>query len=100
MGWTVTNFIALAIVFSVLAILSSLLRLWARSSTKAKFGVDDILIIPALVSTLAILLIGDQNILIQLQITVLGIGATMVAGMPTCLVVYHTAHIYLANSLL
>lgn len=49
MGWTVGNFIALAVVFAVLAVVSTGLRFWARAHTKARIGPDDYLVIPALV---------------------------------------------------
>lgn len=50
MPWTVANFIALAVVFMLLAIVSVAMRFWARANSEAKFGVDDALIIPAAVS--------------------------------------------------
>lgn len=61
MAWNVANFVALAVVFAVLATISVVLRFWSRAVTKTGLGIQDILIIPALIS-------------------VLGIAATMIVG--------------------
>lgn len=50
MAWTVANFIAIAVVFPILAFASLGLRFWVRRITKASFGLDDALILPAAVS--------------------------------------------------
>lgn len=50
MAWNVANFIALAVTLMLLAIVTVALRFWARTKSKAKFGPDDALIIPAVVS--------------------------------------------------
>ncbi|KAF7536864.1 hypothetical protein G7054_g4161 [Neopestalotiopsis clavispora] len=61
MAWNVANFVALAVVFAVLATISVVLRFWSRAVTKVGLGIQDYLIIPAL-------------------ICVLGIAATMIVG--------------------
>jgi hypothetical protein len=50
MPWTVANFVALGVTLMSLAVVSVFLRFWARNKSTAKFGADDALIIPALVS--------------------------------------------------
>jgi hypothetical protein len=52
MGWTVANFIALTVILLLLALVSAALRFWARSLSNVRIGSDDILIVPAVVSTL------------------------------------------------
>ncbi|KAF2806827.1 uncharacterized protein BDZ99DRAFT_422054 [Mytilinidion resinicola] len=47
MAWNVANFIALAVTFLLLAIVSVALRFWARTTSLRSFGPDDALIIPA-----------------------------------------------------
>jgi hypothetical protein len=49
MAWTPARFTALAVVFMLLAVVSVVLRFWARRNSRARFGVDDALIIPATV---------------------------------------------------
>ncbi|KAI0014796.1 hypothetical protein F4780DRAFT_788416 [Xylariomycetidae sp. FL0641] len=61
MAWNVANFIALAVIFAVLAIVSVGLRFWTRTTSKVRFGLDDALIIPA-------------------TICVVGIAVTMIVG--------------------
>ncbi|KAH8641587.1 plasma membrane protein pth11-like protein [Alternaria alternata] len=50
MGWNVSKFIALAVTLTLLATVSVALRIWAHTRSKNKFGLDDVLIAPALVS--------------------------------------------------
>jgi hypothetical protein len=50
MAWNLHNFIALAMTLTILAVVSVVLRFWARKKSKTKFGVEDALIIPAVVS--------------------------------------------------
>ncbi|KAI0834758.1 hypothetical protein F5Y06DRAFT_151541 [Hypoxylon sp. FL0890] len=54
MAWSVAKFVALAVVFAVLAIISVALRFWARTVTKARFGIHDALIIPAMLCVVGI----------------------------------------------
>ncbi|KAL7622169.1 hypothetical protein AAE478_007672 [Parahypoxylon ruwenzoriense] len=54
MAWNVADFIALAVVFTLLALTSVVLRFWARTITKTKFGIHDILIIPAMLCVVGI----------------------------------------------
>ncbi|KAI5859362.1 hypothetical protein GGS23DRAFT_586125 [Durotheca rogersii] len=61
MAWNVANFVALAVVFALLAVISVILRFWARTITKVTFGVHDALIIPA-------------------ALLVVGIGVAMIVG--------------------
>jgi hypothetical protein len=49
MAWNVANFTALAVTLMLLSITSVVLRFWVRKNSTAKFGVDDVLIIPAAV---------------------------------------------------
>jgi hypothetical protein len=50
MGWTVPNFVAFAVTLLVLAVISAVLRFWARRVSQLKIGLDDVLILPAVVS--------------------------------------------------
>ncbi|QGA16293.1 hypothetical protein EYB26_003960 [Talaromyces marneffei] len=63
MPWTVANFIALAVVFMLLATVSVALRFWARTNSEARFGVDDALIIPAAICVVGMavtMIVGTQ----------------------------------------
>ncbi|KAI1098861.1 hypothetical protein F4804DRAFT_323668 [Jackrogersella minutella] len=61
MGWNVANFVALAVVFGLLAVISVILRFWSRSTMRSKFGIHDALVIPA-------------------ALCVVGISVTMIVG--------------------
>ncbi|KAF1962614.1 hypothetical protein CC80DRAFT_522348 [Byssothecium circinans] len=63
MAWTVANFNALGVTLMSLAIVSVLLRFWSRTKSKAKFGPDDALIIPAVICVVGMavtMIIGTQ----------------------------------------
>jgi hypothetical protein len=49
MAWNAPNFIALASTLALLATVSVALRIWAHTKSNNRFGLDDILIAPALV---------------------------------------------------
>jgi hypothetical protein len=50
MAWNVANFLALGVGLAVLATVSVALRLWAHTTSGNRSGLDDLLIIPAMVS--------------------------------------------------
>ncbi|KAI1124450.1 hypothetical protein F5Y10DRAFT_285007 [Nemania abortiva] len=76
MAWNVANFIALAVVFAFLAVVSVVLRFWARSFRRHKFGVDDALIIPAALGVVGIaitMIVGTAiGEMAQHQVNVIG----------------------------
>jgi hypothetical protein len=49
MEWNVANFIALSVSLALLAIVSVALRFWAHTRSGNRVGIDDALIVPALV---------------------------------------------------
>lgn len=49
MAFSAEQMIVLAVVFSTLAVITVGLRFWARRLTRARYGLDDLLILPAMV---------------------------------------------------
>lgn len=49
MAFSAQQMIVLAVVFSALTMITVGLRFWARKLTRARYGLDDLLILPAMV---------------------------------------------------
>ncbi|OKL62772.1 hypothetical protein UA08_01850 [Talaromyces atroroseus] len=75
MAWSPAKFSALAVVFLLLAVVSVVLRFWARRNSRARFGADDVLIIPA-------------------TLCVVGIAATMILGTQIGMMAQHQTNEY------
>jgi len=78
MAWSAAKFIALALTLALFAIASVLLRFWAHTKTGNKPGIDDVLIVPALVSDATNP--SAKRLLTVAQICVVGMAAAMVVG--------------------
>ncbi|KAF7680203.1 hypothetical protein GT037_001854, partial [Alternaria burnsii] len=63
MAWSPAKFIALAVTLTMLSIISVALRFWAHTKSRNKVGIDDVLIIPALlcvVGMAATIIVGTE----------------------------------------
>lgn len=61
MGLTLdANIVIIAVVFSTAALLAVCLRLYARTRTRASFGLDDLLMVPAAICAIGV---GVANII-------------------------------------